>query len=567
MRLPADKVKEAIPHSHQTVRDAAVFYFANSYSSDPTIMPLVIQAIDKFGFDNAFETYSFLERIMQSEETVRWLIQQLTKLGQPANEKEAEPILAYLSGLVQADPAVLKNHEAEIMALDSLDPDTKDAITERIWFPSRPAEELWGDFEEFCQTEEAEDSIADEDFDFACRVVEALGVHRDQFADKVLEIIGDDTDDISIWKAGFAIRLAGEMKLEAAIPLLMDILHEAPDDWINEECHRAFAKIGSQAVIAQFANDYPTSQWFERISIACTLEDIHSDEAVEPCLDFLKLEEDPQIKGILLQSVLFNFSTEGIEPARQFILMTTLDPDVLEVRSTLLTACKLMEATFPEFDAWLEDSKNDQEFRRKWYEEHPIPDEEDFDEDDEDDDFDEEEYEDEYEEEEFEEPEPPPLTIVRRTERIGRNDPCPCGSGKKFKKCCYGKSQGAVETDPYHAAAMSGMMAGKSKPKFPIGTVAFYGPNEEITTKIVAGAIERDGADPILERWVGTNIKDSPKVKRQMQEFFKKHAVKSVVATDRNIGCPHEEGEDFPHDEDCPFCPFWKGKQGSNRKD
>ena len=53
MRLPADKVKEAILHSHQDVRDAAVFYFANSYSSDPTIMPLVvIQAIDKFGFDN-----------------------------------------------------------------------------------------------------------------------------------------------------------------------------------------------------------------------------------------------------------------------------------------------------------------------------------------------------------------------------------------------------------------------------------------------------------------------------------------------------------------------------------
>jgi len=22
---------------------------------------------------------------------------------------------------------------------------------------------------------------------------------------------------------------------------------------------------------------------------------------------------------------------------------------------------------------------------------------------------------------------------------VGRNDPCPCGSGKKFKKCCLGK--------------------------------------------------------------------------------------------------------------------------------
>ena len=24
-------------------------------------------------------------------------------------------------------------------------------------------------------------------------------------------------------------------------------------------------------------------------------------------------------------------------------------------------------------------------------------------------------------------------------EKIGRNDPCPCGSGKKFKKCCEAK--------------------------------------------------------------------------------------------------------------------------------
>jgi preprotein translocase subunit SecA len=29
---------------------------------------------------------------------------------------------------------------------------------------------------------------------------------------------------------------------------------------------------------------------------------------------------------------------------------------------------------------------------------------------------------------------------IKRTEKkVGRNDPCPCGSGKKFKKCCMGK--------------------------------------------------------------------------------------------------------------------------------
>ena len=25
---------------------------------------------------------------------------------------------------------------------------------------------------------------------------------------------------------------------------------------------------------------------------------------------------------------------------------------------------------------------------------------------------------------------------IRKEKKIGRNDPCPCGSGKKYKKCC-----------------------------------------------------------------------------------------------------------------------------------
>ena len=29
-------------------------------------------------------------------------------------------------------------------------------------------------------------------------------------------------------------------------------------------------------------------------------------------------------------------------------------------------------------------------------------------------------------------------TKVRSEAKIGRNDPCPCGSGKKYKKCCLG---------------------------------------------------------------------------------------------------------------------------------
>lgn len=29
-----------------------------------------------------------------------------------------------------------------------------------------------------------------------------------------------------------------------------------------------------------------------------------------------------------------------------------------------------------------------------------------------------------------------PTTVKRDTKKIGRNEPCPCGSGKKYKQCC-----------------------------------------------------------------------------------------------------------------------------------
>ena len=67
----------------------------------------------------------------------------------------------------------------------------------------------------------------------------------------------------------------------------------------------------------------------------------------------------------------------------------------------------------------------------------------DWDEDFEDDDYDEEDYDlaDEVEDELEEEVPSPPAR-----QKTGRNDPCPCGSGKKFKKCCL-KKGGSLSID------------------------------------------------------------------------------------------------------------------------
>ncbi|HEY7723953.1 MAG TPA: SEC-C metal-binding domain-containing protein, partial [Anaeromyxobacteraceae bacterium] len=39
-------------------------------------------------------------------------------------------------------------------------------------------------------------------------------------------------------------------------------------------------------------------------------------------------------------------------------------------------------------------------------------------------------------------PKPKAETVVRSRAKVGRNDPCPCGSGKKYKKC-HGMSEAA----------------------------------------------------------------------------------------------------------------------------
>jgi hypothetical protein len=97
--------------------------------------------------------------------------------------------------------------------------------------------------------------------------------------------------------------------------------------------------------------------------------------------------------------------------------------------------------------------------------------------------------------------------------KLSRNAPCPCGSGKKYKHCCYAKD---IEDD-------LSLGAGQQQPQYPIGTVALYGPNDKTTTKIAAGVILHDGAEPIMKRWVATDVMNNPKVQQEMKDFFHQH--------------------------------------------
>ena len=42
---------------------------------------------------------------------------------------------------------------------------------------------------------------------------------------------------------------------------------------------------------------------------------------------------------------------------------------------------------------------------------------------------------------------PKRTVILKKDEKVGRNDLCPCGSGKKYKKCCGAPGAGDGSAD------------------------------------------------------------------------------------------------------------------------
>jgi len=168
-------------------------------------------------------------------------------------------------------------------------------------------------------------------------------------------------------------------------------------------------------------------------------------------LELLAGERDPAVRGHLCEALLAQFCSEGVEPARRLIQEPPPTSDLRHLRRVLVATCKVLGVRFPEFDAWHEESRRDgREERLKIKEIEKLT----------------------FEaggdlellaealevrrlkaqlaelqlEEKRLRAENQRLRGVleglqswaepARPDRVGRNDPCPCGSGKKFKKCC-----------------------------------------------------------------------------------------------------------------------------------
>lgn len=97
---------------------------------------------------------------------------------------------------------------------------------------------------------------------------------------------------------------------------------------------------------------------------------------------------------------------------------------------------------------------------------------------------------------------------------------------------------------------------------YPVATIAFYGPTDKKATKLVVGFIVHEGADaePMRKWYSEEDLRRDHVVLEEALGYVREHEAKSVVMPERILGCPHEEGIDYPEGESCPQCLFWKGR-------
>lgn len=100
--------------------------------------------------------------------------------------------------------------------------------------------------------------------------------------------------------------------------------------------------------------------------------------------------------------------------------------------------------------------------------------------------------------------------------------------------------------------------------------MAWYGPDNAFASKVAVGIIMGENQETaFLERWYsqeGVDVRHDPRIGQEVKAFIQEHGARSVVASDRIMGCPHEEGVDYPDGESCPQCPFWQGRNRFTHK-
>lgn len=242
----------------------------------------------------------------------------------------------------------------------------------------------------------------------------------DKHISELLQMVTDSSlnqakqDSLEVWAPLHAWRTLGQLQAVEAVESLIRLYERLPDDdWLSAELPKVFALIGPASIpaIAKFLADIGVEE-FSRISVPACLEKMSQDhsEYHDECVRVLERQLSSYgINGETLNAFIISSLSNLKATGSIDLIRTAFSEDCVDI-------AVIGDIEDVEIDMGLRLSRDTPRPKISLIPGLPSLDPDDGHPDD---------------GHLF-----PSQTVNNHLKKVGRNDPCPCGSGKKFKKCC-----------------------------------------------------------------------------------------------------------------------------------
>ena len=148
MRLSESKIKEAILHADAAIRERVVRYFDRCFSQDTTVVPLVIQAVERYGREGAYQLVGGCTDLAHTDDTISWVIEELNREDADQYENYAYNLMRVL---YHADPRLLVHRDTQIIEARHFDAALRDNFLERLALLSWDEAACWRSWRRFAR--------------------------------------------------------------------------------------------------------------------------------------------------------------------------------------------------------------------------------------------------------------------------------------------------------------------------------------------------------------------------------------------------------------------------------
>ena len=445
MRISESKIKEAISHPGISIQNCAAKYFKNSFSTDPEIATLILNQLSDDGIEfNQLGLINKIANLNLTDENIGTLIKHLNI--EPNDFLRIRSTIC--KELIRTDRNQFLDRYQEIIDSRNFNHAMLDGFKRRKELLDYDESRCWKELEDYCMQRTAYlSAISDEDLcyvelELAWCFADVIVRYGWNCKERILSILSQELVDNKtengmdafglVFLQDVAVYIVGLLKMESMVPILVSRMCKNENSEILYIVEvESLLRIGTPEVIDLIARNYPVSNEEFQFHSKDILENIKTDHACNTCRQLLAIADKLDCRYDLAEAMLNHFEPDAIEFGRELVLANKEDVASEFVRESLLDCCVIMDQFFPEFDeVWdMEngDESGDEEELIKLLQQQL-------------------EYKFQMHEDFFA---PQPIigtsisasgqSLVPKTEisfKAGRNEPCPCGSGKKFKKCC-----------------------------------------------------------------------------------------------------------------------------------